>query len=356
MRKDNHANSVWGGSLNTLAQTGTEICKETAVMPATIVVGQGSPLGDNKVLKGRAKRKCITQKSVLSLKDIAANRENHDMVKSLWNTYHCQNRLVSHEGMYYGKYCKNRFCTLCCSIRKADIINRYLPVMQGWEKPYFITLTIKACTQASLKKMMYAIVRGFRIILNRCNKRAQRGQGIQLKGIRSLECNFNPAKLTYNPHLHLTVESKEVAETILKEWLQLWTPKFARLPAQYIRPVSNLESDLTETIKYGSKIFTEPDANKKSKTENIRFIYAKAHCNIIEAMKGLRLFDRFGFNTPKIQRDRPGARVVNNFSEWVYVPEFHDWLNTETEQTLSGYSPMPETRYLLENCIDAELE
>ena len=348
--------SFSGGSLNTLAQNGTAICDERTGMPATVIVGQGSPLGDNKVMKGRAKRKSITQKCVLSLQDVAADRDNPELVKSLWNTYHCQNRLVSHDGRYYGRYCKNRFCTLCCSNRKADIINRYLPLVKEWESPYFVTLTIRACHHTQLKKMMAAMIRGFKRILGRCKKRAQREKGVKLIGVRSLECNFNPTKKTYNPHFHLLVANCEIAETILNEWLQLWTPKHTLRVGQHLRQVNELERDMIETIKYGSKIFTEPDIKKKTKEAKDWRIYSKAHCNIIEAMKGLRIFERFGFHTLKVDKSIKEARVITNFSEWFFVPEYHDWLSAETEQTLSGYCPLPETLFLLENCIDKQLE
>ena len=57
--------------------------------------------------------------------------------------------------------------------------------------------------------------KAFSIIKERCKKRHQRGTGIQLIGIKSLECNFNPQKKTYNPHFHIIVPNKEIA-TLLK--------------------------------------------------------------------------------------------------------------------------------------------
>ncbi len=46
-------------------------------------------------------------------------------------------------------------------------------------------------------------------------------------GIKSLECNFNPITKKYNPHLHLIVASKEMADILIKEWLTLCTRQFA---------------------------------------------------------------------------------------------------------------------------------
>jgi len=54
-----------------------------------IVNGNGSDLGDGKVLKGRAKRKMITQKTILNLVDVTDQYGTNESRKSYWNTYHC---------------------------------------------------------------------------------------------------------------------------------------------------------------------------------------------------------------------------------------------------------------------------
>ena len=68
-------------------------------------------------------------------------KKDSEQEKSYWNTYHCQNKIYTASGRLYGKYCKNRFSTLCCSIPKAQIIYKYLPVVRTWPEPYFFTLT-----------------------------------------------------------------------------------------------------------------------------------------------------------------------------------------------------------------------
>lgn len=345
------------GSLDTLAQNGTNFYHDSTYKPAIIVTGLGSELGNDKVLKGKAKRKTISQTMSLSLIEIAKRKGQTEKVKSLWNTYHCQNKLYSIDGRLYGKYCKNRYCTLCCCNRKADIINRYIPVISHWEKPYFVTLTIKACKAPSLKKMLKGVIRGFRLITEKYRKRSQRSKGIKLIGIKSLECNFNPKQNTYNPHLHLIVANKEIAETLIKEWLIKWTPKFATRAAQHYRPIQDLQRDLIETIKYGSKIFTEPDVNKKAKSNTDNTIYTAALSNIFDGMKGLRIFDRFGFDLPKdAAKITTNAQVVNEYYEWEFSPEHFDWCNVDNELVLSAFAPTAGLSHILTNCIDTNAE
>ena len=76
--------------LDTLAQTGTDIKRK----PTLELCGLGSDISDKSVLFGRAKRKLITQKVVLSLIDYAKKKSDSEMEKAFWNTYHCLNKTL----------------------------------------------------------------------------------------------------------------------------------------------------------------------------------------------------------------------------------------------------------------------
>ncbi|MBE7174146.1 MAG: hypothetical protein INR73_26460 [Williamsia sp.] len=64
---------------------------------------------NEKTWGNRAKRKMITQKTILSMIDVAKEKGAKDREKAYLNTCHCQNRVVTSGGMMYGQYCKNRF-------------------------------------------------------------------------------------------------------------------------------------------------------------------------------------------------------------------------------------------------------
>lgn len=91
--------------LDTLAQNGTD----KGGTGSTIVSGRGSDLGNKKFLKGKAKRKLITQKMILRLIDVKEGRIIDEQRQSYWNTFDCQNRLYTADGRLYGRYCKNRY-------------------------------------------------------------------------------------------------------------------------------------------------------------------------------------------------------------------------------------------------------
>lgn len=332
--------------VHTLAQNGTK--KEI------VITGKGTDLNNSKALQGRAKRKLISQNIILKLIDLVKQNEELYKTSSLWNTYHCQKKLISSNGRLYGRYCKNRFCPICSSIRKADIINRYMPDIEKWEEPHFITLTLKACKANQLKSRIAGILRGFKKVKERQKKKYQRGTGIKLIGIKSLECNFNPAKKTYNPHLHLLVPNKKTAEVIIDEWLRIATPQFALRKAQHMQKVKNLESGLVEIVKYSTKIFTEPDTIKKTKNTSPD-IYIAAYSNILVAMKGKRIFDRFGFNTTskKIKHERT-EQITSDYKEWEYTVKEQDWIDTSTQENLTGYKAPSQLNAILQNNINTD--
>ena len=150
------------------------------------------------------------------------------------------------------------------SIRKATIINKYLPVIHSWEEPYFLTLTVRSVPFQRLHDVMRSMIKGFMEITSTYRKRSQRGKGINLIGIRSLECNFNPKAKTYNPHFHIIVSNSKTAKIIKEEWLKRSKAGWTASWAQKSKRVYNSTTALIEIVKYGSKIFTEPDVNKKS--------------------------------------------------------------------------------------------
>ncbi len=345
-------------SLNTLAQSGTGNTTVSTAKEVQIVFGEGTALSNEHAIKGRAKRKLITDTMVLILLKIADQKKDFERIQSYWNTYHCQRTVYSHEGKLYGRYCKNRFCTLCCSIRKAQIMNRYLPIIQTWEEPYFITLTAKSVKANILHKRMKKLNLGFARIIGKHRKRAQRGKGIKLMGIKSLECNFNPIKKTYNPHFHIIVPNEATADILIDEWLSRCTKDYASPKGQDKQRIHNRETALIEVVKYGSKIFTEPDVNNKSKQKKgDRDIYAAALDNIFYALKGRRIFDRFGFDLPKETYSKEGrSMLINEYQEWTFDLKQADWINTSSECALSDFQPITELLNLLQYHINTDLE
>lgn len=204
------------GCVHTLAQSGTKKAERRGIT----VIGKGSEMLDSEISKKKAKQKTIAQTLSISLVDVAKQKNKPYLAKQAWNTYHCLSNIVFEGGKLYGRYCKNRFCPTCSNIRKAQEIEKYKPIIENWDEPYFVTLTVKACAKNKLNATIKAMFKAFRNIQDIQKKREARNGDFHLMGIRSLECNFNPVKSSYNPHFHLIVPNRKTAEFLIESWLK----------------------------------------------------------------------------------------------------------------------------------------
>lgn len=344
--------------MNTLAQNDTSSINRKSVKALQILNGNGTDLSKTEALYKRVKKKSINQKVILSLIDVARQKGDFEMIPCYWNTWHCQSKLRSAFGKAHGKYCGNRFCYICCGNRKAEIINKYYPVIKEWESPHLVTITCKAVSARFLKQRIEEMQKVFRMITKKFRRWHLKGASIKLIGIKSLECNFNQYEKTYNPHFHLIVPNIGTGNIIIQEWCKYWGYKIAYRGAQDNKLIDNLQGALIEVIKYSSKVFNEPKTEEEKNKKIPPIIYASALHNMICAMKGERIFDRFGFDLPKRNKaEGKKAIKVDHYDDWVFDPKQYDWINVEdSNQLLTGYVLTGELLNILENNINTVLE
>lgn len=230
-----------------------------------LLQGQGSPLNNTKAVERRAKTKAISQALNLALIEVAKEVGAKSMEKAYRNAWYCQNIIITAGNRMYAPLCKNRFCTYCAGVRKAELINKYFPIIKQWQKVYFLTLTAPSVRAADIKNRFKKMNKIFRLMNAKLRKRGQRGTGEMVMGIRTLECNFNPTARTYNPHFHLLINGEAATKLIRMEWIEAWKPIYLSPDAQVFKQVPKTVKDLVEVIKYGAKIFTEPGKNKAEK-------------------------------------------------------------------------------------------
>jgi hypothetical protein len=313
-------------------------------------------MGNSEFAQKKAKQKLIAQTLSLAIVDEAKKKNKPYLIKQAWNTYHCLRDTTLVDGRLYGRYCKNRFCPICCNIRKANEIKKYKPIIDQWPDPHMVTLTVKSCYKKALKVTVKAMIKAFQDIKDKQRKQTARNDSFQLMGIKSLECNFNPVRRWYNPHFHLIVPDKATADFLLAEWLKRVGRVHAGKASQHIRKVGSTEKDLIEVIKYGFKIFTDANMKKQTAVRNEAKVYARAFVNILDAFHGHRLFDRFGFNLPKTKSDVSTPFVAVDFGKYGYDMKQADWINKETDEVLSEFVPDLDLETILNYGIDKELE
>ena len=73
-------------------------------------------------------------------------------------------------------------------------------------------------------------------------------------------------------------------------------------------------------------------------------------------MKGLRIFERFGFNLPRKDPTKPaGVSIVKEYDEWIFDLKQFDWINYEGKK-LTDFNPLMQLIELLNNNIDIQLQ
>ncbi len=348
-----------GDFFNTQEQLRTGYSVPLKGKNSVVVQGNGSELGKRQRVLGRAKRKMISNKRALKLIDVSKSKGDEKSMNEFWDVFHCQENLVTANGKQYCRYCGRRVCSVCNNIREFILRAKYEPIFKTWKDPHFVVLTVKSVPARKLKWLVDAMYRAFHRINQKYQKRRYRGDKIQFLGIKTFECEFNPDpnKLWYNPHFNILVPNKEVGELLKMEWSKLWGRRWVNPDIQYCQPVRNRGKIMLEVIKYSMKIFTDPDKDKRFRTKKEHKIYIRAQYNIYKAMRGHRIFERFGFNLPKgtMKRKSKNTEVANPIN-WKYDPKSNDWAGEDMAGLLTNYVPDERLMDILENRMDVILE
>lgn len=305
---DNSKSAKKAKPLDTLAQLETSCCNSVDNQEFDNL----QSLGENKaVLKKRARRNYLKNALSLGLVDInnaerekrilkasnvleelEADKAEKDILRSYWSMYHCSDKLTRKNGRVSGRYCKNRLCLVCNSIRTAVLLNKYKPVFDEWdEDAYFVTLTaptIKANKLGDRINEMHSIFFNIKATLK---TRFQRNTAEKFEGVRKLECTYNPFNDKYHPHFHLMVRGKENAEIVYNEWLKRTRHLGTSKKAQDCRKAE--KGAAIEVFKYFTKI-----VSSSSKDKNI---YLQSLDIIFKEFRGRRVIQNFGFKLPKVE-------------------------------------------------------
>lgn len=282
------------------------------------------------ILYNRARSNTI--KNVLTFRLIDLHSENE---RAYWRMYRCTQLIYQDGYEMTTRYCNNRFCIVCGRIRTAKAMNAYMAELKAMEELRFVTLTIKAVRVEDFQDAVRGMQSTFRRILDK-----QRKRGAPMRGIRKLEANYNEKAGTYNPHFHILMEGEAEAQTLLAEWLERY-PQNSK-DAQSIENAD--EATVIELFKYFTKIFKEEDGRFK--------IHPRAMDDLYTNLKGRRTFQPFGGVRAQTETDKT-EEVIEQFREeleneiqavWLWSDEQTDWIDFNTGQCLTGYTPDKDTR------------
>lgn len=225
-----------------------------------------------------------------SLEELAADGQDKDILRSYWNMYYCSSTLVRKNGKVSGKYCKNRLCLICNSIRAAVSLNKYKPVFDEWDdEAYFVTLTAPTVPASKLDERLNEMHTIFNSIKLMLKTRYNRGKGLKFEGVRKLECTYRPFNDKYHPHFHFLVRGEENAKNLYNEWLSRTQHLGTSHKAQDCRKAD--KNAALEVFKYFTKIVSSSSTDK--------LVYLQGLDTIFKAFRGRRVIQNFGFKLPK---------------------------------------------------------
>lgn len=266
---------------------------------------------------------------------------------SYLNTLSCAKTLVvDAEGRAHGKYCKNRWCPLCQSIRIAKLIDGYKKQLEAMPELYFVTLTRPTVPAEGLKEQREKMMHAFTAIRN--NKYFRKNK---FSGLRKAECTIRPDEL-YHYHFHVLINSKNGAEFMVRRWLEL-NPE-SDPQAQNIEAVDRTNQGtgkgaLLEIFKY----FTKLIAKLKSEDGTEKRLINYRRLNVIfEFMRGQRVFQPFGSLKPVAEdfdEDELMADIEIERANSIWQWAVSDWYDIDTGEALTGYVPADSIVELLDN-------
>jgi hypothetical protein len=287
-----------------------------------------------KTLQKKAKKKYLSKGIAYHLYYKADDSPLH---KAYQNSMYCADVLSPNkqQSKLTAKYCKNRWCPLCSSIRIAMLINGYTPQLKELNEPYFVTLTAPTVPAEELPGRIELFGKAFRQIVN--NYKARKNG---VKGIRKAECTVRPKDL-YHYHFHVIIDGKANAEFLVKRWLEIVPGALPQ--SQDLRPAN--EGSYIELFKYFTKLVA------KDKRTGMREIVDYKRLDIIfQALRGKRTFQPFGGLKPvseEIEEEELEANILisaDSIFKWI----MDDWVNLETGECLTGFKPSSSLKRLID--------
>jgi len=294
----------------------------------------------SKTLAATAKKsaaaKYISGPLALSLVNLRSPLED-----SYWNTWRCGDIRQQVAGVIRTtRRCGNRWCIACNRIRTAKAINKYGPVIDGWDR-YFVTLTLPTVSAEELLPTLHgdstdpsAIDLRIKAAADsvRTVRRHMKKEGKVFLAVRKLECTARPDG-RYHPHFHFIVDGKEAAERLVAEWLR--RHPLASPGAQDILKAD--EGSYVELFKYATKILS--DGKTPVKPERLDVIY--------RSLRNRRTWQPIGFKVPgedgseEVLRPEAGNawKRVEEAIDWTWKQEVGDWVDMATGEQLADHDP-----------------
>lgn len=272
------------------------------------------------------------------------------LTKHYWRCTHCS-ELLHREGKAYrtDKYCNGRVCNACGRIRTGKLWNAWHKMVGELQGVQFTTLTRTNVSAYELRDTFRSMAREWSLLI----RNLRHHKGIDVNGIRRVECTVSDRLGNFHPHLHILHDGgPEVGEAIIQEWMRRH-PGTTDRKAQHTREAD--ADAYAETFKYAAKQW---EVKKGKDGSRIRVDITSLDV-IVQALWGLRTFQSFGrirkaMNDAEEQEDamtldEPGVIVedaeLSNKGKAHYsrcIWDGTDWIDQSDNTPVSNFKPPPK--------------
>lgn len=187
--------------------------------------------------------------------------------------FDCQAAIYKKGAVLSATSCSSRLCPICNARRTAKLIDRYKKMLESFECPVFVTLTIPNVTAENLRPAIERMHKVLARIKDRLRKKGKSRAPVMVLGVRKYECTFRPPEFVgrrrrmrggFHPHFHFILEgNRRAAKVLLLEWLKEF-PEANRGGQKIVKIDRSNEKALFEIFKYTTKSLKEgtfyPDA------------------------------------------------------------------------------------------------
>lgn len=271
-----------------------------------------------KSLKKRAIRNYLSVKIKVALVELT----NSPLHFSYLNSLTCTKVLVQVGDELKSLYCGARWCPVCGAIRTAKMIEGYLPVIQKFNDPRYVTVSLPSPYGYELRDTVKKMTKEVKKITDYLRK----AHNIKLKAVKKIECTFNEKTGTYHPHLSFIIDKQKVADLFINEWL-IRFPDASR-SGQYHKKAD--KNTIKELFKYTVKLVAGSE------------IEVKALDVIFCSLFGMRTIQGIGIkkvpDEKKIMENLTAQKIEIKPDSviWLWVQEKSDWFNEITGEGLTG--------------------
>ena len=239
----------------------------------------------------------------------------------------------SEDGQLRTHYCNGRLCPICHGIRTAKAFNRYLPIIESFENPHFLTLTVSTVPDKDLCPTILSMKHVFSKINDSIRKRQS------LDCLRKLEVTFNVKNELYHPHFHIILDNEDVGASILEQWLKRHG-SLAHISCQKLEQLQSINSKVIRTVfGYMTKLVTYTgNRSIPVPAQNLDVIVSALFGKPI--MQGFgRLYSskrkaNHGNDIDKPTYQTPHAETLGQNITWKWIQQLATWINNSTGQLL----------------------